>query len=592
MTIPAQTTEARPPAERSRPIVALHWIDDRARRALPMLAFALALSGCYQGARFTPEGQDEEIVEGTGGDDPNHGNATDEDLFAVGHLRKLTSWEYTNTIRDLFGPALADDVAGALASLPVSHSHDGYSTMDRSITSAHVDAYYDAALTIARRVGTDVDARTGLDPCLADPDDACIETFAAQFGRRAYRRPLYEDEHARLLDAYRADDALTVEERLENLLLYMLLAPQFLYRPEILGEPVEDGSTVYRLSDYEVASRLSYLLWGSMPDDELLAAAEAAELDGEGLTDQARRMLAHPQARVGVLRFYAEWLGLTSPPGLGFSERFLDGLPTDGLHEDIMAEPVRVIEHLVFEQDASFADLWTTRASFVSSPGLGSIYGVRSDRAEAVSLDDTRRGLLTRAALLLSTGDETSPIERGVFISNRILCNHLTPPDPNAFPPEELEPPPFDPDKSNRERWEEKTSPAACHACHQQINPYGFAAEGYDAIGRTRTHEEIVDLEGQIVNTLPVDTSTTVIVDSQEHPVEDLVHLSEVIATSHAAPRCFAEQWIRYAQGRSASAEDVEPIDALAADVRERSLHELVLQLVATPQFRTVRVKP
>ena len=592
MTIPAQTTEARPPAERSRPIVALHWIGNRVRRGLPMLTFALALPGCYQGARFAPEDQDEEIVDGTGSDDPDHDDAIDDEFFAAGHLRKLTSWEYANTIRDLFGPSLADDMAGALASLPVSHSEDGYSTMDRNITSAHVDAYYSAALTIARHVGADVDVRSALDPCLADPDDACIEAFVAQFGRRAYRRPLDEDEHARLLDAYRADDAQTVEDRLENLLLYMLLTPQFLYRPEILGEPVEDGSTVYRLSDYEVASRLSYLLWGSMPDDELLAAAEAGELDGERLTDQARRMLAHPRARAGVLRFYEEWLGLASHSGLGFSERFLDGLPTEGLHEDIVAEPVRVIEHLVFDRDASFADLWTTRLSFVSSPGLGSIYGVPSDRAEAVSLDDTRRGLLTRAALLLSTGDETSPIERGVFISNRILCNHLTPPDPNAFPPEELEPPPFDPDKSNRERWEEKTSPAACHACHQQINPYGFAAEGYDAIGRTRTHEEIVDLKGEIVNTLPVDTSTTVIVDSQEHPVEDLVHLSEVIATSDAGPRCFAEQWIRYAQGRSVSAEDVEFIDALATDVRERSLRELALQLVATPQFRAVRVEP
>lgn len=567
-------------------------LGDRVGRGLLSLAFALASGGCYQGIHSTPDGQDDDVASGSDGDDLSRDDVVNEQAVGVGHLRQLTDWEYTNTIRDLFGSVVANDVAEVLASFPVSRVDDGYSTMDRSITSAHIDAYYDVALAIARRVGSDVDARTQLSGCLADPDDPCIEAFVAQFGRRAYRRPLSEDEHARLIGAYRADDAKTVEERLENLLLYMLLAPQFLYRPEVLGEKAQGGETIYRLSDYEVASRLSYLLWGSMPDELLLAAAEAGELDPEGIVDQAERMLEDPRARAGVLRFYGEWLELEDQLGLGFSERFLDGLSTEGLHDDIVAEPLRMVEHLVFDQGASFADLWTTRVSFVDSPGLKSIYGVSTGGAEPVQLDETRRGLLTRAAVLLATGDETSPIGRGVFISNRILCNHLAPPDPNAFPPEDLEPPPFDADKSNRERWEEKTGAAACNACHQHINPYGFAAEGYDAIGRTRTHEEIVGPDGEIVNSLPVDTRTTVAIDGQVHEVAGLVELSALVATSDAATECFVEQWLRYGQGRNAVIEDNDTIDTLAADAHELSLRELVLELVAAPQFRYVRVEP
>jgi hypothetical protein len=559
-----------------------------ARHLPAALVAVLSSASCYRG----PAGEGGDLAEADG-DAGSEGGTTDgepdvpPDELALGasDLRPLTDWEYANTVRDLFGPDVAADIEPLFGAIPTSRVEQGYSTMDRRLTAAHVDAHYLVAVAVAVRVSTDATLRAGLAPCLADaaPDDEdCAAAFIDAFGPRAYRRPLSDDERTRLLAAWSADADATIEMRVENVILYALMSPWFLYRPELGGDDL--GDRIHRLSSFEVASRLSYLLWGSMPDDELFEAAADDALDGEGIRAQAERMLASPRARDGIARFAGEWLRLEDRPALAFSERFLDGLPTEGLRDDMMAEPTALAEHLVLDTEGTFADLFTTRTGFVSSSSLASIYGAQAGEGP-VELAAARSGLLTRAALLLGSGDETHPIGRGAFVVKRVLCTEIVPPE---LPPEDLQPPPFDPDKTNRERWDEKTSPAACAACHAVINPPGFAAEGYDAIGRMRTEEEIVDPAGEIVNMLPVDTHASVQLDGQVHEVADLVELGAVLADSDEAARCFATQWFRYGHGRRELADDGEAIDAISPS--SDPLREMLLDFVTAPEFRHVRI--
>jgi hypothetical protein len=554
------------------------------------LGLALCCS-CYTGLDGTSaeEGGGDTQGDGSdaGGDDT--GDAVppvDADALGPSDLRMLSDWEYANTLGDLFGAEVRTELGTILGSIPTSRVDGGYSTMDRRLSAGHVDAHYAVAIAVAELVSRDPARRAALAPCLLDrDDDECGGAFIDAFGPRVYRGRLDGDERARLLAAWSAD---TLEARVENVVLHALMSPRFLYRPELAGEDL--GGRVQALGGHEVASRLSYLLWGTMPDAELFAAADADALgDAEGIRVQAERMLDDPRARAGIARFAVEWLRLLERPGLGFSERFLDGLDTTGLRADIIAELPRLFEHLVFEDAGRFADLFTTRLGFVTTPGLATIYGVGLPGAEVsdgpIALSDDRGGLLTRAAILLGTGDETHPLVRGAFVVKRLLCHELTPP---PLPPDALEPPPFDPNASNRQRWSEKTDSGSCAGCHQLINPSGFAAEGYDAIGRARTEEDVIDPAGEVVNTLPVDTRVSVIIDGDTHDVADLVELGAILADSDEASRCFATQLFRYGNGRREADEDASSIDALVPG--ERTLRDLLLAFVTAPEFRTVKL--
>src|SRR5688572_17433120 len=200
------------------------------------------LSGCYSGAHgaasdddtATDGGQEggDTDDEPTGGDD---GEPVPADELGPSQMRQLSDWEYRNTITDLFGDAVVSQVEGVLGAIPESRVEGGYSTMERSVTSAHVDAHYTVAVAIAGVVSEDPQLRAGLAPCLADPADvdACAQELVDSFGPRAYRRPLHDDERERLLGAFTSDGVETLEQSVESVILYALMSPQFLYRPEL-----------------------------------------------------------------------------------------------------------------------------------------------------------------------------------------------------------------------------------------------------------------------------------------------------------------------------------------------------------------------
>jgi hypothetical protein len=433
------------------------------------------------------------------------------------------------------------------------------------VTATHVERYLRTAEAIAER--TDLSELTGCD--LDDADDACLRSWIEGFGRRVFRRPL-EPDH---VDAYLALTTSQESTRLgiEVALRVMLSSPMFLYRQEI-GVVGDDGFA--HLDGWEVAASLSYFLWGSTPDDALLDAAESGALDEpSGIAEQARRLLDSDRARKRLGVFGAQWLGVER---IVTADKNADAFPEfdRALAADMLEETKQFIASVIVD-GGSYPELLLSGHT-VASPELQSLYG-----AEDGELPDARHaGLLGHASVLgsHSHSDQTSPVRRGVFVRERILCAPLPPPPPDAATI-----PSIDPNASTRERFSQHSSDPACEGCHRLIDPVGFAFEHFDAIGRYR------ETEGGI----PIDASGSVYDLDGEDPSHDgLVGLAGLIADSEQGPACFATQSYRFALGALETEAEACDLDRLAtrfaeADYDLRELLVAVTQLESFTRRRT-----
>ena len=362
------------------------------------------------------------------------------------------------------------------------------------------------------------------------------------------------------------------EAAIELAVSALMQAPQFTYRIEI-----GDGDGL--VTPHELASRLSYLLWQSMPDDALMAAAEAGELTTPAQIEaQARRMMERPRARQAMIDFHRQWLEFdrvqdeAKEPG-----SFPDWGPE--LRAAIREEVDRFVGGVIFDGDGTIASLLTSRSSWVNEP-LAMHYGLDPvDGWTEVELPaNERSGILTRSDFLAGQSHETngSPILRGVFVIERLLCSGLGAPPANADTSTPERAPGSGP-VTNRTLFEERTAPAQCQGCHAQINGIGFAFEHYDATGRYRTKDD----------TLPVDATGTIVGTDVDGPYDGAIELSQRLAQSRSVSDCVATNWIRYATGRR-----VEPEDACLVERARSSLaasggdvRELLIDIVTSPEF-------
>ena len=247
-------------------------------------------------------------------------------------------------------------------------------------------------------------------------------------------------------------------------------------------------------------------------------------------------------------------VGLDRIPTPQQSPEFLAGIPPQTLAADMRAELTAFATHQVFDTEGRLAELFTSTIALLASPALAQVYGVDppADPSQPVTLPAGQRdGLLTRAGVLVSPGETTHPVQRGAFVRRKLLCDPIPPPDPNAFPPNSIVPPPFDAAKSARERWTEQTSASACEVCHARINPLGFALENYDTLGRWRSAEPIVDpSSGEIVNSIPIDATVQVELDiGSPVKVAGPAALGAALAASPTATDCFARQFCASPRG-------------------------------------------
>ncbi len=407
-------------------------------------------------------------------------------------------------------------------------------------------------------------------------DRACAMTFADEMVPRAWRRPLTEDERARFGQLY---DAIAAEQGfgagVRGIVEATLQSPHFLYRIE-QGEG--SGEEVVALTDYEVAARLSYFLWNSTPDAELMRAAEAGELSSAAeVRAQAERLASAPRAREAVVDAVIELLHLDD------FEDFdkVDDAFTPELREAMYADTRAFVDYVLWEDDGQLATLLTAPYTFVS-PETASFYGIDypadgDGGPMRVMLDDPDRlGVLTQPAVLARHGFGQVPVHRGLFVRETFLCNR-PPPPPNELvdPPETFE------GQSMRSRAEGRLNHSGCGGCHQSMDPLGLAFDQFDTLGRWQTTDAYgnpVTSDGGVRNTV----STNADVDG---PVE----LAEVLAGSEEVQECASRQWLKYAIGRDLSVRtDACTIAVMEEAVAQNNgaIVDLLIAITTTDAFR------
>lgn len=391
----------------------------------------------------------------------------------------------------------------------------------------------------------------GCDPA----SESCRDEFIQQIVLRAYRRPASAEETQRFTELFDSGADLiqsgdAFRDGVQIVLETLLQSAKFLYRPE-----QGDGSSDEKgplLDDYEIATRLAFLFWGRGPDQSLLDAASRGELSVDStLEQQARRLADDARATDRVLDFHDRWLQMD---GLAAAEKDPTVFPSFGpeLAESMRAETRAFVADTVLTNDGAIIELLTSRRGAVDA-SLASLYGLSGQFGDTPSLVDFppesgRKGLLTQAAFLSghsSASTRTSPILRGVFILDRLLCQHIPPPPPGAEM-QEPDTPPAGELVTTRQYFEWKTSMTSCAKCHNQINPAGFAFEHFDGIGAYRATEKEAPIQADGVIT--VGQSTIAFEDASQF-IDELANLPRTRS-------CYAINWLSYAYGRDETAGD------------------------------------
>jgi hypothetical protein len=362
----------------------------------------------------------------------------------------------------------------------------------------------------------------------------------------------------------------------------VLASPNFLFRPEF-GAGAATMPNALKATQFEVAGRLSFLLWSSVPDDVLLdAAANNALGTKEQVGAQSRRMLDDPRAKSGVLGFYEQWFGLGR---LATTTKDNATYPTfnDGLRDAMMEETRRFLDDVLMHGDAKLSTLLTAPYSFVNSD-LAKLYGVKgpSDAAtfSKVTFDPAQRsGVLTQASIMstFASANESSPVKRGKWVRTRMLCQDL--PDPPPGIP--ALPAPVQ-GVSTRDRFAAHTASPACSGCHSLIDGLGFGLERYDGIGafRSMDHGVPVDARGEITKTTDIDGA-----------YDGAPALAGLLADSEQVHDCVPTQWLRYALGRREVADDACSLAALQDTFKTQNgdLKQLLVALTQSDAFAHYR---
>ncbi len=586
-------------------------------------AAVMLLGGCYQGVGAfesadpagdeEPEGSEDDVTR-----DPAQAQCTETDVGET-PLRRLTRSQYDNTVRDLMrwalpdeGDAVADLLAEPIAAVPEDArrapegvQHGGFSRLDQSVHQEHINATYEvgraagSALTSSpARLGTVVGAcATDGDP---SNDQACVDDFIRRFGGRALRRPLTDEELGFYREVFAGEGTTEGMEAqaFADVITVMMASPQFLYLLEHGQTPVETQPGVFVLSAHELASRLSYHLWQTMPDEALWEAADSgALLDDEVYRAQVDRLFADPRARAAMAEFYRQWLWLEDLPAMDalvgdprFDAFLRDFAPGPDTHVHMADEALAMLAYYTFDTPGTLADVMLSERSFARHEDVAELYGVgRWEGGEPPTLPEGERvGLLARAALTASGTADTRPIMKGVFARTALLCQPIPPPPDNA----NAMPPAPSAQMSTREVVEQLTEQegSACAGCHSTlINPLGFASEGFDALGRARSEQILYAEDGSVTGTRPIDTrSVPQLLPGDDTPSEGVEDLARQMLDSGQLQACFARQYLRFTHGRSEDeARDGCALEELDGQLNaDAPLAEVLRTIALRPEFK------
>ncbi|MDX2053115.1 MAG: DUF1592 domain-containing protein [Polyangiaceae bacterium] len=487
-------------------------------------------------------------------------------------MRRLTRSEYDHSVRDILNIDL-----GLAYNFPGEEVVRGFTNNAFALTFPPLlaEKALAASKQIAARVGNNLSQYV---PCAAvAPDAACAQQFIDSFGKSVLRRPVTAEESAGLAAVFQTGNKRSFARGVELVVEALFISAPFFYRVEF-GDGVEIAGKpgLARPTSFEMASRLSYLAWNSTPDPQLLALATADALKSpEQVNSEFERLLSDPRARESVALFHGQWLEFSR---------------TDSLNKDPSAFPTWKIEmrdafrkelelfvdHAAWESSRGFEDLFTSNSDFANAE-LARFYGVSGPAGaafEPVTLDaSTRSGLFSRAGFLAFEGfDRTSPVRRAAFIRRQLLCQD-PPPPPKDVP---LLANDVSGASTVRERVTAHTNAPGCAPCHQLLDPLGFGLERYDAIGQYRETENGVTVD-----------DTGAAYQSDIGDFKGAVELGQKYAASSQAQQCFAQQWYRFAFGRSPSVERFPSVQALATGVAATGgdYKSLLRRLVVLDEF-------
>ena len=488
---------------------------------------------------------------------------------------RLTNAEYKNTVRDLFGIDASSplDPDGAAA---------GFSA-GLAAGDATVSAYHSAAIQVASQT-TALLAKVPCDqPAItANPAD-CAAKFIDTVGPQAFRRPLDADTRAGLLSLFSSVNAkFGFNGGLQALVEEMLQSPYFLYHLEL--EEQAKGPGQVAVTGYSMASRLSYLIYASLPDSELFAKAAAGELNtSEQISAQAMRMLASDKAKAGLRNFYEQWLEVRAMPqskGGQFAAAF-DATSVLGSFD-------AQVDAALWSPKNSLTTLLTGTQAYVNdkTAPLFGVTGITGSAFQAVPVNSAQRaGILMHPAIMATFGTETGshPIKRGVFVWDQVVCQKLDDPPPNIpnFPGVPA-------NSSVRQAYEAFTAPTFCQNCHERINPVGFLFESYDTIGRYRT----IDDAGQPVNSQvtivkAVDTAGANDATLNVATPNAVQFAANLAADSSVTTHCLVTQLYRYALRRINNGADKQTLSGLSSSYTqsEQNMSQLINGLAQTQGF-------
>lgn len=495
------------------------------------------------------------------------------------------------------GVSLGTVDVDAVAATPAEYAFTTPLTAgSRTVVVGFLNDFYDADLGLDQNLYVDwveIDGPTGLPPgaddikakllpCSPTPgaEVECSRQVLGAFAERAWRRPLTTGELDSLVELSEAarEGGDPWEDAIRQALKTVLVSPHFIFRVELDPDPL--SLTAHPLGDYELASRLSYFMWSSMPDDDLFAAAKAGALqDPTELQDQVVRMLGDEKAEALVANFAGQWLyfralgpNVVKDPALfpTFDEALLTSMRTE----------MEMFFRSFITERRSLRELLSSETSFVDAR-LAAHYGLPVPEGtgfqEVPVVDAHRRGLLTQAGLMtvLSHPQVTSPVKRGKWVLEQLLCLPPAPPPPGV----DTMPPKPNPDASVREQLEQHRTNPMCAGCHNMIDPLGLGLEHYDPIGAYRTMDggKPIDATGNLPN--------------GGASFEDGVGMSDALAESDGFATCSVRHTLTYALGRGVGNDDFEFIEDIVAQasVADFALEDIVIAIVTSDVFRMRR---
>jgi hypothetical protein len=502
----------------------------------------------------------------SGGSGPASVPAACERDTTPGRIWRLSDEEYRRAVGDLLPGVKVPEV-----STPGRSSAEFVNVADLYPASgALVADLHTAAQAVAAAATTDLPVRLAC--TVGQPERACAEAFIERFATRAYRRPLEPADRQGLAALFAAGAAESVTAGVQLVIEGVLQSPSFLYRTE-LGPPGASGR--FELTAYERASALSFFLLGSIPDDQLLHAAQDGSLaTATGYTGEIRRLLGDGRVRQNLGRILTRWVGLG---GGVTTELDPDQYPAydEGLKQSMIEETGRVFDDLL-SKGGTFADLLTGNRTFVDRR-LAMLYGIPysgSGFVETTLPADQRAGLFTRAAFIVNQSRGEPIVHRGKWVREEMLCGEMPEPPPGVNTTI-----PMDTNLSARQFAQMRMSDTSCSACHQLMDGIGLTFGHYDALSGFVARDD----KGR-----PIDPSGQIEGSDVAGPVADVLQLARKLAGSAQARACIETRMLSYAVGRELAAAEVrcvqEKIDERLRPDGYRLL-DLMAAIAESPAF-------